>query len=616
MKKINSLVSMMLLLALLLATVPGAAFAQDEVTCEADATVQGEDSLSTLAEKYYGNIMAYPVIVDATNAMNAKDSSYAKIDDPNVIELGSKLCIPPGEVAQKLLNEQVFTQVSQDEASKTLVIALTEDSVTMDPNRIYELHASAVLRDVYETIVAFPPGRQDKIEPALAKSWTISDNGLVYTFTLNEGHKFSTGRPVTAADVAFSINRTKNLKGNPSFLAEAIAKVEAPDASTVVLTLSTPDPAILAKLAGVWFGVIDSTEAKAQGASDAEGADQNDTAEKWFNNNSIGSGPYVLQGWTPKVEAILARNPQYAGEPGFFERVIYRVVSDAAAQKLGLEAGDIDIALDISADQIPSLKENSNLTVYEGQGDGVYFLIMNADPAIGGPVAQDAVQDAIRLAIDYEGLKTLVGGSAATPVNIIPVGWAFGLDAAKTPQRDLEAAKAKLAEAGFADGFTIDLETADYTIAGVSFVTLAQKVQADLAEIGITVNIKSSDIGPALEKYRAGQAGFGLWQWGPDFIDPIDRLAFTPGNKVGLRVNWTEDKASDGLNEAVARAKVATADADRAAAFTDIQNIMLDESPFVFLVQSGTQVGYNANLKGFVFLGSTAGRIDPYLMSK
>lgn len=616
MKKVAHGFTVVLLLALLLTVMPLVALAQENVTCEADATVQGDDSLSTLAEKYYGNLLAYPVIVDATNAMNAKDSSYAKITDPNVVEAGSKLCIPPGEVAQKMLNEQIFTQVSQDQAAKTLVVAITEDSVTMDPNRVYEIHAAAVLRDVYETLVAFAPGRMDKLEPRLAKSWTISPDGLVYTFTLDEGHKFSTGRPVTAEDVAFSIRRTKNLKGNPSFLAEAIAKVEATDASTVVLTLSTPDPAILAKLAGIWFGVVDSTEAKAQGASDAEGADKSDTAEQWLNNNSIGSGPYKLQSWQPKVEAILDRNPQYPGKPGSFERVFYRVISESAAQKLALEAGDVDIALDVTSDQLPSLQENANLTVFQGQGDGVYFLIMNMDPAIGGPVAQDAVQDAIRLAIDYDGLKTLVGGSAATPVNIIPVGWAYALDPAKTPKRDVAAAKAKLAEAGFADGFTIDLETADYTIAGVSFVTLAQKVQADLSEVGITVNIKSSDIGPALQKYREAKAGFGLWQWGPDFIDPIDRLAFTPGNKVGLRVNWTEDKASAALNDAVKRAKVATADADRAAAFGDIQNIMLDESPFVFLVQSGTQVAYNAKIKGFVFLGTVAGRVDPYLMSK
>ena len=358
MKKVNSLVSIMLLLALLLAVLPGAALAQGEVTCEADATIQGEDSLSTLAEKYYGNILAYPVIVDATNAMNAKDSSYAKITDPNVIEPGSKLCIPSGEVAQKLLNEQVFTQVSQDQTTKTLVVAITEDSVTLDPNRVYEIHAGAVLHDVYETLVAFAPGRMDKLEPKLAKSWTISPDSLIYTFTIDEGHKFSTGRPVTAEDVAFSIRRTKNLKGNPSFLAEAVAKVEAPDASTVVLILSTPDPAILAKLAGAWFGVIDSTEAKAQGASDAEDADKTDTAEQWLNNNSIGSGPYKLQSWQPKVEAILARNPQYPGAPGSFELVFYRVISESASQKLALEAGDVDIALDVTSDQVPSLKEN------------------------------------------------------------------------------------------------------------------------------------------------------------------------------------------------------------------------------------------------------------------
>ncbi len=614
MKRVVNGITIVLLLALLL--MPTAALAQEEVVCESDATVQAEDSLSTLAEKFYGNIFAFPVIVDATNAKAASDSSYATIDDPNVIELGWKLCIPPGEVAQQMLNEQVFTQVAADESASTLVVGLTEDSVTMDPNRVYEFHAISVLRSVYETLVTFPPGREDKIEPNLAESWTISDDGLVYTFTIAEGHVFSTGRPVTAEDVAFSIRRIKNLKGTPAFLAAAIAKVEAPDPRTVVITLSEPDPALLAKLVPPYFGVIDSTEAKAHGASDAEDADQTDTAEEWLNSNSIGSGPYMLQSWQPKVEAIIVRNPQYPGQPGAFERVIYRTIAEAAAQKLALEAGDLDIGLDISADQIPSIQENPNLTVYEGPSPTVFFLIMNMDPAIGGPMAQDGVQDAVRLAVDYDGIRTLVGGSAVTPVNIMPVGWAYTLDPAKAITRNVEAAKAKLAEAGFANGLTVDLEYADFTSGGVSISTLAQKVQADLAEVGITVNLIPGDIGPALEKYRAGQAGFGLWLWGPDFIDPIDRIAFTPDGVVGLRVNWTEENASAGLVDAVKRAKVVTADADRTAAFTEIQSIMLDESPFVFVVQSGTQVAYNANIKGFVYLGTVAGRVDPYLMSK
>jgi peptide/nickel transport system substrate-binding protein len=616
MKKVINVTTVAVLLALLLTLLPTAVLAQEEVVCESDATVQAEDSLSTLADKFYGNIFAYPVIVDATNAKAATDSSYATIDDPNVIEAGSKLCIPPGEVAQQMLNEQVFTQVGEAESSGTLVVGLTEDSVTLDPNRVYEFHATSVLRSVYETLVAFPPGRQDQLEPSLASSWTISDDGLIYTFTMADGHVFSTGRPVTAEDAAFSIRRIKNLKGTPSFLAAAIASVEATDPKTVVLTLSEPDPSIIAKLAGIYFGVIDSTEAKAQGASDAEDADTTDTAEEWLNDNSIGSGPYMLQSWQPKVEAILVRNPEYPGAAGAFDRVIYRTSSDAAAQKLALEAGDLDIGLDISADQVPSLKENANLAVYEGLSPSVFFLIMNMDPEIGGPMAQDAVQDAVRLAVDYEGIKQLVGGSAATPVNVMPVDWAYALDPAKAITRNVDAAKAKLAEAGFANGLTVDLEYPEYTSGGVAIPTLAQKIQADMAEAGITVNLVPGDIGPALEKYRAGQAGFGLWLWGPDFIDPIDRIAFTPGGNVGLRVNWTEDKASPALNDAVKRAKVVTADADRAAAFTEIQTIMLDESPFAFLVQSGTQVAYNASIKNFVYLGTTAGRVDPYLMSK
>jgi peptide/nickel transport system substrate-binding protein len=241
---------------------------------------------------------------------------------------------------------------------------------------------------------------------------------------------------------------------------------------------------------------------------------------------------------------------------------------------------------------------------------------MNMDPDIGGPMAQDAVQDAVRLATDYEGIRTLVGGSATTPVNIMPVGWAYALEPVQAVSRNVDAAKAKLAEAGFADGLTVDLEYPDFTSGGVSISTLAQKVQADLAEAGITVNLVPGDIGPALEKYRAGEAGFGLWLWGPDFIDPIDRLAFTPDGVVGNRVNWTADNSSADLVDAVNRAKVATDPADRAAVFTQIQSVMLDESPFVFLVQSGTQVAYNANIQNFYYLGTTGGRIDPYLMSK
>lgn len=614
MKKIVHGFTVVLLLTLLLTIAPIRALAQEEVVCESDAIVQGEDSLSTLADKYYGNILAYPVIVDATNAKAATDSSYTKIDDPNVIEAGAKLCIPPGEVAQKMLNESVFTQVSADQAAQTLVIGITEDTVSLDPGRGYEVHAGTVNRAVYETLVTFPPDNVEEVIPGAAESWTISEDGLTYTFTMAEGHKFSTGRTVTANDAAFSINRMKNIKGNPSFLADNIASVEAADERTLVIKLIDPDPSLLARLVFPAFSIIDSEEAKANGATDAADAAETDTAEEWLNQNSIGSGPYMYEKWEPLVEVILNRNPNYAGEPAPIDRVIYRTISTSAAQKLALEAGDLDIALDISADQVPSLESNANLKIYKGQGDQIFFLLMNMDPAIGGPMSQDAVQDAVRLAVDTDGIRQLMGGSASTPVNILPTHWPFTLDQSQRLQRNVEAAKAKLAEAGFADGLTVELEYPDFTSGDVAIGTLAQKVQADLAEAGINVVLKPGDLQVTLERYRNGQENFGLWLWSPDFIDPIDRIAFTPGGKVGLRANWTPERASQALNDAVARAKVVTDPAARAEAFASVQQIMLDESAFAFLGQSGVQVAYQGNLQGFAY--NAMWRVNPYTMSK
>lgn len=615
MRKVLILAGLMLALALVFSLASTSAFAQGDVVCESDVVVQAEDSLSSISEKLYGNLLAFPVIVEATNAKAAVDSSYATIDNPDVLEVGWKLCIPPLEEAQAMLNESVFTAVPAGDS--TLVVGLTEDTVTLDPSGAYEFHASTVHRPIYETLVTFASGRLDEIVPGLAESWTISDDGLVYTFILKEGPKFSTGRPVTAQDVVFSLNRVKNLKGNPSFLVDNIVGVEAVDERTVVITQKAVDPSLLARLVFSSLGIMDSTEAKAHGATDAEDASTADTAEQWLNENSIGSGPYMLQKWEPKVEAILVRNPEYSGPPAAISRVIYRTVSDAAAQKLALEAGDLDIGLDTTADQVPSLKDNPNLKIFEGLSDTTFFLLMNADPEIGGPLANDLVQDAVRLAIDFEGIRMLAGGSAATPVNIMPVQWgAYALDPSEAVQRDVAAAAAKMAEAGYADGATVDLEYPEFTVGGIAIGTLAQKVQADLAEIGITVNLKPSEVGPALERYRNGQAPFALWYWGPDFIDPIDRISFTPGGKVGVRANWDESKASPELVEAVNRAKVVTDPAERREAFAQVQRLMLDESPFVFLVQGGTQVAYNANIEGFIYTSSALGRIDPYTMSK
>ncbi len=504
--------------------------------------------------------------------------------------------------------------VEAAEGGKTLVIGRAEDTVFLDPGRTYETFPGMVLKALYQTLVTFPPDRVDEIIPDAAESWEISDDGLTYTFTIKDGQVFGTGRTMTAADAAFSIMRMKNIKGNPSFLASNIVSAEATDDKTLVITLAEPDPALLARLIFPAFSIIDSEAAKAQGATDAADADTTDTAAEFLNQNSLGSGPYVLERWEPTVQTIVVRNPNFAGTPAAIDRVIYLNMQEASAQKLALEAGDLDIALDVTPDQVPSLKGNPDLVVDEAVSDWVDFLLMNADPEIGGPMSDPLVQQAVRRALDFEGLQILAGGAAAVPVNIMPVHWPFALDQSMAVQRDVEAAKQLLVDAGYPDGLDVTLEYAEFTIAGVPLATLAQKVQADLAEAGINVTLKPGELQTDLQRYRDGEQAFALWIWSPDFNDPIDRLAFAPDGKVGLRANWTADRASPELMAVVEAAWLTSDPVEREQYFTEIQEIMLQESPFAFLVQPGLQIAYRQGLEGFAY--SPQWFVNPYGMDK
>jgi peptide/nickel transport system substrate-binding protein len=307
----------------------------------------------------------------------------------------------------------------------------------------------------------------------------------------------------------------------------------------------------------------------------------------------------VLEKWDRGVETVLVRNEGYWGEAPPTERVIIRNLPEAAAQKTALEAGDIDLAMDLGADQIVGMESNPNLTIFSGLRETVIFLIFNQDAAIGGPVAKARVQKAIRLALDYEGIKALGGDGAETPPSLLPLGFPAAWPADRAPVRDLEGAQALLAEAGFADGFTIDLEYPDTTLVGVNFGTFAQKVQADLAEVGITVNLAPAALQPALERYRNGQAPFGLWLWNPDFIDVADRLSFLPEGKVGLRANWTDANASDAIKALRDEARLATDPAARDEVWSQIQEAWFEDSPFAPMLQPGLKVAHASALQGF-----------------
>ena len=491
-----------------------------------------------------------------------------------------------------------FAGFAQDE--KVLVIGHAETTDAYDPSNGFTGTTHMVNHVVYDQLVTFPDGDASEILPRLADSWEISEDGMTYTFSLNPDAVFANGDDVTADDVVFSYNRLKYRDGNPSFLADPIDSLEAIDDDTVAITLVEARPSFLSEITSAVFSVTNADVVRANGGTDATDAAETDEAGAYLDSSSAGSGPYILELWEPQNRTELVRNENYWGEQPYFDRVIVINMPEAATQKAALEAGDIDVALDLSSDNVASLEGNDSINIYRGLSNWTHFIIMNTDEEKSGPFANPKVQLAVRYALDYEGYKTLWGG--VTPGSNMWVGLftAFGEDRAFS--RDLDKARELLAEAGYADGLEMNLEYPDWALGGVSFSTNAQKIQADLAEAGINVTLAPGELQVELEKYRSGLHSVGYWLWGPDILDPIDFTSFLPGGKVATeRNNWQLEDVPEDIQALIARARTASDPDERMEVYTALQEFNQQHGPFAPFVVPEQPSAYLANLEGYMF---------------
>jgi len=487
--------------------------------------------------------------------------------------------------------------VAQEE--RVLVIGHSEQTDFYDPANGFTGTTSMVRRAAYDTLVTFPDEDASVILPSLASSWVISDDGLTYTFTLDEAPRFNNGDSVTADDVVFSIQRLKYVNGNPSFLAAGIESVSANEDGTVSFTLPEVRPSFLTELANTAFSITNADVVRANGGTDGMDAAETDMAAEYLNQNSAGTGPYQLESWALQDETVLVRNPHFVGEAPYFDRVLIINIPESATQKAALESGQIDIATDLSPDQIADLEGHADIGIWRGPGQWTHFLIMNADPEVGGPMSNPLVWLAVRLALDYEGYRELWPNSFTPGSNMAYfLAGAFQQDRAMS--RDLERSRALLAEAGYPEGFDIVMKYPDWNGFGIDFNINAQKIQADLAEAGINVTLEPGELGIALEEYRNGQAGFGYWLWGPDINDPVDVLAFVPGGKVATeRLRFTEERAPAEILELRDAVKKETDPMRRAELFDQVQIWLQESGNFAPFSVPATQTAFRNTLLGY-----------------
>lgn len=488
---------------------------------------------------------------------------------------------------------------SADGGGKTVVIAMEGEGLeTFDPGYVYEKYSHVVMNACYENLFKFY-GNGGAAEPCLADTYEFSEDGLTLTITLKDGITFASGNPMTSADVAFSVNRCKNLKGNPSFIADTIESVETPDEKTVIFHLSEPDSAITSKLTYNALAILDSEVAKENGATDAEDAAETDTARNYLDNASAGSGMYVLTKYTPNEEIVLEKNENYWGENASnVEKYIIQLQGDANTQMMTLSSGDVDVALNLTDDTVSELEGKDSVSVVNDATKTVAFVMMNMDESIGGPVSDPKVQQAIRKALDYKGVQEIVGSGTITPYALIQDGFMGSKGIRDVSYTDVEEAKKLLADAGYPDGFDIDLIITDLAFEGTPLTDLGQKVKDDLALIGINCNIVTEAWAAGYgDEYRDGTLGFTVMYWSVDYADPNVQLEFLPGHLVGLRAGWAEEM--DPEIAAMAKSCMeATDDAERTAILEQIQDATYEYGPFVMIAQAPAHIGYNTRLTG------------------
>ena len=418
---------------------------------------------------------------------------------------------------------------------------------------------------------------------------------------------FASGNTVTSSDVAFSINRCKNLQGNPSFICDTIESIETPDPKTVVFHLTQPDSAILSKLTYSALAVLDSEVVKENGGTDAADAATTDTAQDYLNSTSAGSGMYIMTSYIPDSEIVLEKNPNYWGEATNVDKYIIKIQPDSNAQMMALSSGDVDVALNMTDDTMAELAGAENVELINSATKTVGFVMMNMDESIGGPVSNPKVQQAIRKALDYTGIQTICGQGTITPYSVIQSGFMGSKGERAADYTNIEEAKKLLEEAGYPNGFDIDLTVTDLDMEGILLTDLAQKVKDDLAQIGINCNIVTQAWAAGYgDAYRDGQLGFTVMYWGIDYNDPNVQLEFLPGETVGLRAGWTTDMAPE-LSALYEVTMSATENDARIATLEQVQDMMYEDGPFVFIAQAPAHIGYNTRLTGVAIS-------DPYAL--
>jgi peptide/nickel transport system substrate-binding protein len=468
-------------------------------------------------------------------------------------------------------------------AQGQLVVGYEADATSLDPAQVTDLNSMHVLAQMYETLVQFGPDGQ--LEPALATHWTISPDGLTYTFTLRADARFSNGDPVTAEAVQFSFMRQLD-EGAPGaqygpfpfgrFFFGAVESVRALDPTTVEFRLSSPNYALLNVLTLHTGAVVNPGLALAEGEN--------------FALVGGGSGPYRLERWTRGGDLVLQRNPYYAGRAAPIERLVFVPIVAAAGRTIALQAGTVDLVINPPPENLELLR-GAGFTVATAPGPHVWWVGMNLTRP---PFDNRLVRQALNYAIDREAIIQGILHDTAVPSNQPLAPGTLGHSADATAYTyDPQRARELLAQAGYPQGFTATFLVPTSGSGMQSPVAMGTALQAYWAAVGVRVNIEQLDWGTFLGRIAQGAelGNLEMWQlsWFNISLDPsyvygplLSSASWPPGFNTGFYKNEEVDRL-------IEQGVVERDPAQRRQIYERASELVSYDAPWVF-VNHGKQV--------------------------
>lgn len=484
-----------------------------------------------------------------------------------------------------------------------LVFARGGDSVGLDPGRETDGESFYGSHQIFDTLVEFKPGTTE-VQPALAESWEVSSDGLVFTFNLRSGVKFHDGTPFNAEAVEFSFGRQLD-ENHPYYdhgpwkyfggmgMGSIIDEIVVVNDLTVKFILTAPEAPFVSNLAMDFAAIVSPT---AVALYDEE-----------FPSNPVGTGPFKLVSWTKDDSIVFEANKDYWGEGPYLDRLILRVIPDATARYLALKAGEVDVIDFPSAEDLELMAADPNIELIQQAGLNVGYIAMNVDKEPFGDVR---IRQAMNYAINREEIIEGVYGSAGQVAKnpIPPTIWSYNDDIEPYPY-DPAKARELLAAAGYPDGFSTDLWAMPVARPyNPNARRIAEIVQAQLADIGVEIEIVTYDWGTYLDKTDGtgsdtgtGEHSMCMLGWTGDNGDPDNfiYLLLSADSAVPPAMNVSFWKNQEFTDLTLQAKRVYDQDA-RAALYEQAQVIFHEEAPWVPLAHSVVTVPVLTSVHDFV----------------